>query len=212
MCRKRNSARCGRVAREPAQAFAEEFGGEVCASFDALLASGIDALYIATVQDSHADYAIAALQAGLHVLCEKPATINRPQLERVLEAARAAQRLFMEAMKPPFYPLYRKLRDASRGRSDRRCRTRAGGLLGAGRAGRSPVAVVRACGRRAARYRHLRNVSRGGLARRAARGADARAARVDRRRYVRESEQPARAAASRNYFAGSICTAKAMRC
>jgi predicted dehydrogenase len=96
---------------EPAQAFAEEFGGEACASFDALLASGIDALYIATVQDSHADYAIAALQAGLHVLCEKPAAINRPQLERVLDAARAAQRLFMEAMKPPFYPLYRQLRE-----------------------------------------------------------------------------------------------------
>jgi predicted dehydrogenase len=96
---------------QPAQAFAEEFGGRACASFDALLASGIDALYIATVQDSHADYAIAALQAGVHVLCEKPATINRPQLERVLDAARAAQRLFMEAMKPPFYPLYRKLRE-----------------------------------------------------------------------------------------------------
>ncbi|WP_258167912.1 Gfo/Idh/MocA family protein [Paraburkholderia sp. BL21I4N1] len=95
---------------EPARAFAEEFGGEVCADFEALLASGIDALYIATVQDSHADYAIAALQAGLHVLCEKPATINQPQLERVLEVARATQRLFMEAMKPPFYPLYRKLR------------------------------------------------------------------------------------------------------
>ncbi|WP_345813824.1 Gfo/Idh/MocA family oxidoreductase [Paraburkholderia sp. PREW-6R] len=95
---------------EPAQALAAEFGGEACADFEALLASGIDALYIATVQDSHADYAIAALQAGLHVLCEKPATINRPQLERVLDAARTAERLFMEAMKPPFYPLYRKLR------------------------------------------------------------------------------------------------------
>jgi predicted dehydrogenase len=95
---------------EPAQTFADEFGGEACTSFDALLASGIDALYIATVQDSHADYAVAALQAGVHVLCEKPATINRPQLERVVDAARGAQRLFMEAMKPPFYPLYRKLR------------------------------------------------------------------------------------------------------
>lgn len=94
----------------PTQAFADEFGGEVCASFDALLASGIDALYIATVQDSHAGYAIAGLQAGLHVLCEKPATINREQLERVIEAARVNDRLFMEAMKPPFYPLYRKLR------------------------------------------------------------------------------------------------------
>jgi predicted dehydrogenase len=95
---------------EPAQTLAAEFGGEPCADFEALLASGIDALYVATVQDSHADYTIAALQAGLHVLCEKPATINQPQLESVLDAARAAQRLFMEAMKPPFYPLYRKLR------------------------------------------------------------------------------------------------------
>jgi len=96
---------------QPAQAFADEFGGTVCASFDALLASGIDALYIATLQDSHADYAIAALQAGVHVLCEKPATINLPQLEHVLATARASQRLFMEAMKPSFYPLYRKLRE-----------------------------------------------------------------------------------------------------
>ncbi|MCC8401615.1 Gfo/Idh/MocA family oxidoreductase [Paraburkholderia sp. MMS20-SJTN17] len=96
---------------QPARAFAGEFGGSVCESFDALLGSGIDALYIATLQDSHADYAIAAMQAGLHVLCEKPACINGPQLERVLAAARASQRLFMEAMKPPFYPLYRKLRE-----------------------------------------------------------------------------------------------------
>ncbi|MEW6346029.1 MAG: Gfo/Idh/MocA family oxidoreductase [Pseudomonadota bacterium] len=95
---------------ELAAAFAQEFGGTVCESFAALLASGVDALYIATLQDSHADYAIAALEAGLHVLCEKPATINAVQLERVLEAARRSQRLFMEAMKPPFYPLYRALR------------------------------------------------------------------------------------------------------
>lgn len=95
---------------EPAAAFAHEHGGVACTSFEELLASGIDALYIATLQDSHVDYAIAALEAGLHVLCEKPATINQAQLERVLAAARHAQRLFMEAMKPPFYPLYRALR------------------------------------------------------------------------------------------------------
>ncbi len=95
---------------EPAEAFAREYGGAAYASLDALLASGIDAVYIATHQDSHAAYAIAALEAGVHVLCEKPATINAVQLDSVLDAARAAQRLFMEAMKPPFYPLYRQLR------------------------------------------------------------------------------------------------------
>ena len=38
---------------EPAVAFAGEFGGEVCASFDALLASGIHALYIAKIGRAH---------------------------------------------------------------------------------------------------------------------------------------------------------------
>jgi predicted dehydrogenase len=99
-------------SRRPASAaaFAQTHGGTVCPSFAALLASGIDALYVATLQDSHADYTIAALEAGLHVLCEKPATINAAQLERVLAAARRSGRLFMEAMKPPFYPLYQRLR------------------------------------------------------------------------------------------------------
>ncbi len=95
---------------EPADTFAREFDARPCTDFDALLASDIDAVYIATLQDSHVEYAIAALAAGRHVLCEKPAAISAPQLERVLAAARAAQRLFMEAMKPPFYPLYRRLR------------------------------------------------------------------------------------------------------
>lgn len=95
---------------EPAQALAQTCGAQTCESVEALFASGIDAVYIATMQDSHAHYAIAALDAGLPVLCEKPATVNGAQLERVLDAAQRNQRLFMEAMKPPFYPLYRVLR------------------------------------------------------------------------------------------------------
>ena len=96
--------------RAPAETFAQQHGAQALDSFDALLQSGIDALYIATMQDSHAHYATAALEAGIHVLCEKPATVNAAQLDRVIDSARASQRLFMEAMKPPFYPLYRKLR------------------------------------------------------------------------------------------------------
>jgi predicted dehydrogenase len=96
---------------QTAAAFATEYGGTPSANLDALLAADIDAVYVATLHDSHADYAIAALAAGKHVLCEKPATINAAQLERVLAAAQAAGRLLMEAMKPPFYPLYRKLRE-----------------------------------------------------------------------------------------------------
>ncbi|MGG1943717.1 Gfo/Idh/MocA family oxidoreductase [Trinickia sp. NRRL B-1857] len=96
---------------ESVDAFVHRHGGQASASVDELLASDIDAVYIATLNDTHADFARAALAAGKHVLCEKPATLNARQLEAVLETARASKRLFMEAMKPPFFPLYRKLRE-----------------------------------------------------------------------------------------------------
>ena len=83
-------------------------------SIDALLASDIDAVYVATHPDSHANFCLAALIAGKHVLCEKPAALNVRQLECILAAARGHDRLFMEAMKPPFFPLYRRLRELLR--------------------------------------------------------------------------------------------------
>ncbi|KVL24681.1 Gfo/Idh/MocA family protein [Burkholderia cepacia] len=95
---------------DAAAAFCGAYGGSPAASLEALLASDIDAVYIATLHDSHAQYTLAALAAGKAVLCEKPATLNAAQLDTVLQAARDAGRLFMEAMKPPFFPLYRQLR------------------------------------------------------------------------------------------------------
>jgi scyllo-inositol 2-dehydrogenase (NADP+) len=95
---------------EPTQAFAEKFHTTPHETFDALLAD-IDALYIATMQDSHPDYALRAIAAGRAVLCEKPAAVNARALQRMIDAARGARLLFMEAMKPPFYPLYKRLRE-----------------------------------------------------------------------------------------------------
>ncbi|MGK8202478.1 Gfo/Idh/MocA family protein [Burkholderia cenocepacia] len=95
---------------DAAAAFCATCGGTPAASLDALLAADLDAIYIATLHDSHVEYALAALAAGKAVLCEKPATLNAAQLDTVLRAARDAGQLFMEAMKPPFFPLYRQLR------------------------------------------------------------------------------------------------------
>jgi predicted dehydrogenase len=80
-------------------------------SLDELLASPVDAVYVGTHPDSHAGICIKALAAGKHVLCEKPSALNERQLIDVLAAAREHDRLFMEAMKPPFFPLYRRLRE-----------------------------------------------------------------------------------------------------
>ena len=82
----------------------------VAPTLEALLETDIDAVYIATHPDSHANLCLQSLAAGKHVLCEKPASLNVRQLKEVLAAARQHDRLFMEAMKPPFFPLYHRLR------------------------------------------------------------------------------------------------------
>jgi len=95
---------------ESVKSFCDKYGAKACLDADELLASDIDAVYIATLPDSHSQYSIAALRAGKNVLCEKPACINLSDLEMVLREAEKSNLLFMEAMKPPFFPLYRKLK------------------------------------------------------------------------------------------------------
>lgn len=97
---------------ERAQAFAARFGNvPIFSSVDDLLAAPLDTVYIATHPDTHSEFCVPALAAGKHVLCEKPSALNVVQLQQMLAAAHQHDRLFMEAMKPPFFPLYRKLRE-----------------------------------------------------------------------------------------------------
>lgn len=91
-----------------AQNFARQHGTRAYPGLDELL-DDIDALYIATLPDSHSHYAMRAFSAHCAVLCEKPATVSAYELERLLDAARSAKVLFMEAMKPPFFPLFQRL-------------------------------------------------------------------------------------------------------
>lgn len=91
--------------------FAELYGGNACQTLEELLASDIDAVYIATLPDSHEYYSILAFNAGKAVLCEKPAAVNLNSLDRILVAAESTGMLFMEGMKPPFFPLYRRLKE-----------------------------------------------------------------------------------------------------
>ena len=73
--------------------------------------SDIDVVYIATLPDSHNQYSAMALNHGKHVLCEKPAATNLAILESVLKIAKSKNLLFMEGMKPPFFPLYGRLKE-----------------------------------------------------------------------------------------------------
>jgi len=102
---------CWSRRAETVDSFVEQYGGKACKSAEELLLSDIDVVYIATLPDSHSLYSILAMNSGKHVLCEKPAAINLSILENVLDVAREKGLLFMEGMKPPFFPLYTKLKE-----------------------------------------------------------------------------------------------------
>ena len=62
-----------------------------CASLeDAVALGGIDAITIATPPHTHAELAIAAVEDGCHVLCEKPFAMDTAEAEAMLVAADAA--------------------------------------------------------------------------------------------------------------------------
>lgn len=72
----------------PRAAFAADFGVKTYDNFEALLADpACDAIYIATPHEMHADQAIAALNAGKHVLVEKPLALTADICTRVVETA-----------------------------------------------------------------------------------------------------------------------------
>jgi len=76
-----------------------------------LIASGlVDAVLIATPHYFHPDTGIAALEAGLHVLVEKPIAVQRADCERLIAAHRDPKLVFAAMFNQRSDPLYRKLR------------------------------------------------------------------------------------------------------
>ena len=79
---------------ERARAFAEKNGVEAERGLAAFLArSDIDVVMVATPSGAHEEVAVPALQAGKHVLCEKPLEITLDRIDRMVEAARFSGRI-----------------------------------------------------------------------------------------------------------------------
>src|SRR5829696_8171656 len=74
-----------------AKAYAEENGiGRATTVLDDLLASDIEAVYIATTNEKHKDQTLAAAAAGKHVLCEKPLALDLADAREMVAACRRA--------------------------------------------------------------------------------------------------------------------------
>jgi predicted dehydrogenase len=102
------------AARDPrrAQAYANKHSIPlVYDSYERLLAdSTINAVYIPLPAALHAEWMLAAIEAGKHVLCEKPFTSNAAAAERVAATARGSGVVVMEAYHSQYHPLQDRLR------------------------------------------------------------------------------------------------------
>ncbi|HEY6319596.1 MAG TPA: Gfo/Idh/MocA family oxidoreductase [Acidimicrobiia bacterium] len=103
--------------RARAERFARKRGiPTVHGSYEALLADpGVDAVYNPLPNGLHGRWTLAALDAGKHVLCEKPFTANADEAEKVAAAASSSGLVVMEAFHYRYHPLIARVLEILRG-------------------------------------------------------------------------------------------------
>ncbi len=103
----------GSRSRTSADAFAAEFDIPVAhASYEALVNDPeVDVIYVSTPHPFHAEHAMLALNAGKHVLIEKPIALNAHQARQIVDLAANKNLLVLEAMWTRFLPHMVRLRE-----------------------------------------------------------------------------------------------------
>ncbi|MDJ0785153.1 MAG: Gfo/Idh/MocA family oxidoreductase, partial [Myxococcota bacterium] len=102
----RQRAHAERLARDFDVALATDDVGELLAAVDVACINSPNAL--------HAEHAIAAAEAGCHVIVEKPLAVSLEECEAIIEACRAAGVGLAYAEELPFVPRFRHARDTFR--------------------------------------------------------------------------------------------------
>ncbi|MBQ9824786.1 MAG: Gfo/Idh/MocA family oxidoreductase [Solobacterium sp.] len=85
--------------------------GNFYAGYEELLADAeIDAVYIPLINSLHYPYAKKALEAGKHVIMEKPFVLHREEAEELAALAEKKNLFITEAVKTPFLPVYKEVK------------------------------------------------------------------------------------------------------
>jgi predicted dehydrogenase len=94
-----------------AERLAASVGAKACSALDEVLALETDVISVCTPPSSHAGLTVRALQAGRHVLCEKPVALSLRDAEQIEEAAAASGRVVMIGHVLRFEPDHRAAKD-----------------------------------------------------------------------------------------------------
>jgi len=95
-----------------AAAFARIHGGEPVTGYEALLdRDDLDAVYLSLPNALHCQWTLAALDAGKHVLCEKPMALDVAEASRMFDRAAKKRLILMEAFMYRAHPQTQKLFD-----------------------------------------------------------------------------------------------------
>jgi UDP-N-acetylglucosamine 3-dehydrogenase len=99
------------INEERAQAVAEKYGVKAYTNYEELVSSGlVDVVSVCTPNYLHAPISIAALNAGLHVLCEKPMATSKQEAEEMIAAAKESGKKLMIGHNQRFVPSHQKAR------------------------------------------------------------------------------------------------------
>ncbi len=101
------------IVPERAERTAKTIGGKVCTSREELL-DNCDAVLVTAPNKTHKEIALAAIDAGKHVFCEKPFSIGIDNAAEVREAANAGKGIFQVGHNRRFAPVYAKLKELLR--------------------------------------------------------------------------------------------------
>ncbi|MGL4624001.1 MAG: Gfo/Idh/MocA family protein [Culicoidibacterales bacterium] len=96
---------------EKAEQFAKDYQiAHVSRSYEEALTQAIDGVYLAVHSNDHYSMTKQAIQAGKHVLCEKPAVLNQREFDELANLARTEQVIWMDAMRFIHLPLWKEIK------------------------------------------------------------------------------------------------------
>ncbi|GAK13642.1 Gfo/Idh/MocA family protein [Geomicrobium sp. JCM 19039] len=97
--------------KDRAQAMADQYGARAYTTVEELLESDVDIISVCAPNVHHASISIAALDAGKHVLCEKPMAASVEEAEAMIDAEKRTGKTLMIAHNQRFVPSHVKARE-----------------------------------------------------------------------------------------------------